>query len=67
MHENSKWKYQVEFNLIYSSLINQIKTHYYDAIVGCGFCKRLKPDFAAAATEMKGEAVSFLNDKVTMI
>lgn len=22
----------------------------------CGFCKRLKPDFAAAATEMKGEA-----------
>lgn len=24
---------------------------------GCGFCKRLKPDFAAAATSLKGEAV----------
>ncbi|XP_060077241.1 protein disulfide-isomerase A5-like [Ylistrum balloti] len=23
----------------------------------CGFCKRLKPDFSAAATEMKGKAV----------
>lgn len=25
---------------------------------GCGYCKRLKPDFAAAATELKGEVVS---------
>ena len=26
---------------------------------GCGFCKKLKPDFALAATELKREAVSF--------
>lgn len=23
---------------------------------GCGYCKRLKPEFAAAATEVKGKA-----------
>ena len=27
-------------------------------ISGCGFCKRIKPDYAAAATELKGEAVN---------
>jgi len=25
--------------------------------IGCGYCKRLKPDYAAAATELKGTAV----------
>ena len=31
------------------------------SVLGCGFCKRLKPDFAAAATELKGDAVSTQN------
>ena len=28
--------------------------------IGCGFCKKLKPDFSTAADEVKGKAVSFL-------
>ena len=28
------------------------------SFAGCGYCKKLKPDFALAATELKGEAVS---------
>ena len=27
-------------------------------VSGCGFCKKLKPDFSLAATELKGHSVS---------
>ena len=27
-------------------------------VPGCGFCKKLKPDFSLAATELKGHSVS---------
>lgn len=33
-------------------------SYCFPNLTGCGFCKRLKPDFAAAATALKGEAVS---------
>ena len=29
-----------------------------NSFAGCGYCKKLKPTFALAATELKGEAVS---------
>ena len=32
--------------------------HLFAAFTGCGHCKKFKPEFAAAATELKGQAVS---------
>jgi len=25
--------------------------------LGCGYCKKMKPDYSAAATELKGQAI----------
>lgn len=48
--------------VLYAALLicSMYKEHSYcfPNLTGCGFCKRLKPDFAAAATALKGEAVS---------
>ncbi len=57
----------IEYDFVHNYELNEhfLKETFFSfvmylVILGCGFCKRLKPEYEAAAVELKGHSVSYL-------